>query len=231
VTHGPRLFWLAAFILLPTHDALGQGIGARLSLGVAPPSPAALGQAVTLAVRPAAAGTKYRYTATMLATGTGLLTMGTSCIAPRNIGFGSRVSWTPASGGYRLTVHSVRSLTAHDSVSVSYQVDAPTGGFLNLNVVQPPNPQPPGQLLLTVRTNDRGSGARYQWVVRFSPAPGAVPHPIVNWTGESSAPVHSVPLVLPPGTYVASARVGIHHGDACQIAETSSGAIGSQVIH
>ncbi len=226
-----RLSFVAiGLALLARGDALGQLAASRLNFGVAPPSPTALGQPVTLGVRPIAAGTMYRYVATMTFTGTGLLAASTTCAAPQTIGTGSRVSWTPASGAYRLTVHSVRSLAAHDSASVSYQVNAPNGGYLNTTVTQSPNPQPPGKLLLSLRTNDRGAGHRYQWVVRFAPAAGAAPNPPVSWTGDTPVHVHSVPFVVPPGTYTVSAQVGVHRGDACQILETSRGSLLNQVI-
>lgn len=226
-----RILLASTTVLLPLHEALGQRTPARLNFVVAPPSPTALGQLATLGIRPMVPGTTYRYVATMTFTGTGMLAASTTCAAPQTIGTGSRVSWTPASGAYRLTVHTIKSLAAHDSASVSYQVNAPNGGYLNMTVTQNPNPQPPGRFMLSLHTNARAAGSRYQWVVRFTPAFGAPSGPPVDWAGDSPTPVYSVPFVLTPGTYNVSARVGIHQGDPCRIVETSIGALNGQVIH
>jgi hypothetical protein len=217
--------------MLNGEAGIAQAVVARLSLAVVPPSPSVLGQPLTLRVRPPAPGAPYRFLATMLVTGTGLAAAGTACATPQTIGTGSQTSWTPASGAYRLTVTRIKSLAARDSVSVTHQVNAPNGGFLNTTVIQGPNPQPPGKLILSLRTNDRGPGHRYQWLVRFTAAPGAPANPPVTWTGDTAMHLHTVPLVLPPGTYSVSARVGIHRGDACQIIATSTGALLTQVIH
>ena len=216
--------------LLPMHAALGQRAPARLTFGIAPPSPTALGQPVTLGVRPVTPGTTYRYVATMSVTGTSMLTAGTSCAAPQTIGTGSSAAWMPASGAYRLTLYSIRSLVARESTWVSYQVDPPNGGYLNVSVMQNPTPQPPGRLMLSLRTNDRGVGSRYQWVVRFGPAPGAPPRPPVYWTGDTPVYFYTVPFVVPPGTYNISVRVGIHAGDPCRITQVSVGSLNGQVI-
>ncbi len=221
---------LAAAEVIASSAALGQGAAARLKFVIAPPSPTTLGQPVTLALRPVSPGTTYRYVATMSVTGSGMFATGTSCAAPQTVGTGARVSWMPASGAYRVTLHSIRSIAARESTWVSYQVDAPNGGHLNMSVMQNPSPQPPGKLMLSLRTNDRGPGHNYQWVVRFSPAPGATPQPPVYWTGDTPIHIYSVPFVVPPGTYNISARVGIHTGDPCRITETSLGTLNGQVI-
>jgi hypothetical protein len=114
---------------------------------------------------------------------------------------------------------------------VNYQIDPPNGGFLNVTVMQDPTPQPPGKLLLSLRTNDRGTGAHYQWVVRFVTTAGTPVHPPVYWTGDTPFHMSTVPFVVQPGTYNISVRVGIHSGDPCRITETSLGTIGAQVIH
>jgi hypothetical protein len=217
-------------LMVFAHAALGQRNDPRIRFSVVPPSPSTLGQQATLAVRPALTGMMYRYVATMTVTGTGKLTTGTACATPQTIGSGSSVSWTPASGGYRVAVHRTSSLIARDSVSVPYQVEAPNGGFLTMTVMQNPNPQP-GRLMLTLRTNDRGAGVRYQWVVRFSSAPGTPLHPPVNWSGDSPTHIYSVPFVITPGTYTVTARVGIHDNQPCTIRETSAGMLNNQVIY
>lgn len=223
--------WLSFVCVALSVPALTQvALGQRLRLSVAPPSPTPLGQQVSLGVRPTLAGTMYRYVATQSVTGTGMFTAGTSCATPQPIGNGASVSWTPASGGYRLTVYRITSLTARDSVSVPYQVEAPNGGVLTLTVMQNPNPQP-GRLMLTLRTSDRGAGVRYQWVVRFSPAPGAPLTPPVTWTGDSPTFIYSVPFVVTPGTYTITARVGIHDNQPCRIRETSAGMLNNQVVY
>lgn len=222
---------LATPWLVAPSPALGQRTPARLNFGVAPPSPTTLGQPVTLAVRPVTPGTTYRYVATMSVTGTGMIAAGTSCATPQTIGSGATLSWTPASGAYRLTLHSIRSLAMRDSTSLSYQVDPPNGGFLNVSVMQNPTPQPPGRLTLSLSTNNRGAGKRYQWVVRFASSPGTPFHPPVYWTGDTPMHIYSVPFVVPPGTYNVTVRVGIHTGDPCRITETSIGSRNNQVIH
>jgi hypothetical protein len=218
-------------MLLSAGRVTAQRVAPQVGLMVVPPSPGVFGRPVTLQVRPSVVGTTYRYVATLIVTGTGVPTAGTACAIPQSIGIGSQVSWTPASGAYRLTVHRIKSLTAHDSASVSYQVDAPNGGFLNVAVFQSPNPQPPGRLLLSLHTNDRGAGDRYQWLVTWMSSPGAPVQLPVTWTGETDSPSHTVPFDLVPGTYNVSVRVGIQHGDACRIVETSRGVLGNKVIH
>jgi hypothetical protein len=221
---------LAAAEALASSATLGQRSPTRLNVGVAPPSPTTLGQQVTLGVRPTIAGATYRYVATMSVTGSSMFTSGTSCAAPQTIGTGASIAWTPASGAYRLTVHSIRSLVAHDSTHVNHQVDAPNVGFVNGSVLQNPTPQPPGRLTLSLMTANRGSGKRYQWVVRFSSSPGTPLHPPVYWTGDTPTPVYAVPFVVPPGTYNIAVRVGIHTGDPCRITETSIGSLMNQAI-
>lgn len=222
---------LAAAEVVASSAALGQRVSSRLQFAVTPPSPTTLGQPVTLAVRPVIPGTTYRYVATMSVTGSSMFASSASCATPQTIGTGTSIAWMPASGAYRLTLHSIRSLLAHESTYVNYQVDAPNVGFLNVSVLQNPTPQPPGRLMLSLGTTNRGAGKRYQWVVRFSPAPGATFHPPVYWTGDSPIHIYTVPFVVPPGTYNISVRVGIHTGDPCRITETSIGSRNNQVIY
>jgi hypothetical protein len=220
---------VAACVPLGAGRLTAQGLVPSIGLAVSPPSPGVYGQPVTLRVRPASLQARYRFVATMIVTGTGKTVAGTSCANPQNIGMGMNASWTPASGAYRLTVHSIRRPTSDDSASVSYQVDAPNAGFLNVTIMQTQN-HPPGQIMLSLNTADRGTGVRYQWVVRFTSTPGTPQNPPVDWTGDTPTHGYSVPLVLPPGTYNVSARVGIHQGDPCRIVETSRGVIANRVI-
>ena len=209
--------------------ALGQRGIIKMKFSVTPSSPTTLGQQATLGVQPVTPGTTYRYVATMSVTGSSMLAAGTSCAAPQAIGMGSSITWTPASGAYRLTVHATRALTTRDSTTRPYQVDAPHAGFLNVSSTQYP-PAQPGKLSLSLRTNDRGPGHRYQWVVRFGPSPGAPPRAPVYWTGDTPMHIYTVPFVVQPGTYNISVRVGIHTGDPCRISEVSIGALSGQVI-
>jgi hypothetical protein len=196
-----------------------------------PASPTTLGQQVRLIVRPADSTIMYRYVAAMSVTGSGLAVSGSACATPQSIGTGPVILWTPASGAYRITVYAKRKLAPPDSATVTHQIEAPNGGFLNVSVQQNPTPQPPGKLMLSLRTNDRGSGINYQWVVRFVTTPGTPVHPPVSWSGETPYQATTVPMVVAPGTYNITARVGIYTGDRCRISETSVGALTTQVIH
>jgi len=223
--------WLplvAGSMLLGAGRLIAQSLVPSLVLAVTPPSPGVYGQPVVLRVRPAAPH-GYRFVATMMVTGTGKPVAGTSCATPQNIGTGFNASWTPFSGAYRLTAHGIRRQAGGDSASVNYQVDAPNAGFLNVTIMQTPN-HPPGQIMLSLITGDRGAGSHYQWVVRFTSTPGTALNPPVDWVGDTSTNGYSVPLVLPPGTYNAAARVGIHQGDPCRIVETSRGMIANKPI-
>lgn len=220
--------WLVVFSALLAPDALGQRTMSRLKFVVTPPSPTALGQPITLDVRPVMPGTTYRYVAKLTVTGAGRPAVGMACAAVQSLGTGSRVTWTPPSGSYRLTVHSLTGLATRDSASVSYQLNAPSGGWLSMSITQIPNPSPPGSLTFQLSTNDRGAGNAYQWVVRFQAVPGPVP--MLDWRGDSPGPTTSVPLTLTPGTYNVSARVGVHLSNPCQIIETSSGTLAGQVV-
>lgn len=196
-----------------------------------PASPTTLGQQVRLSVRPADSTTMYRYVAAMSVTGSGLAVSGTACATPQSIGTGPVITWTPASGAYRVTVYANRKLASRESTTVAYQVEPPNGGFLNVSVMQNPSPQPPGKLMLSLRTNDRGSGINYQWVVRFLTTPGTTVHPPVSWSGETPYQATTVPMVVAPGTYNITARVGIYTADRCRVSETSVGTLTAQLIH
>lgn len=207
--------------------ALGQRGPIRMTLSASPPPPLTLGRQATLGVQPVMLGTLYRYVATMVATGSSMITAGTSCGASQTIGAGTSATWLPASGAYYLTVHAAQGTTARGSASLSYQVDAPNTGFLSASVTQH---NQPGSFELKLQTNRRGDGYRYQWVVRFGPAPGAPPTQPLYRTFDSSMSHWFVNYVLQPGTYNISARVGIYTGDPCRILETSTGGISGQVI-
>ena len=167
-------------------EALGQRLSSRFY--ITPSSPTALGQQVTLGMRPGTAGTTYRYVATMKVTGAWRDAVSVGCTAPQNIGTGERVSWTPPSGSYRVIVYS--SLTGQkgrDSASTSYVVNAPTSGWLNIVVTQLPNPSPPGNLTFQLTTNDRGPGHAYQWGARFKSVTGSQ---VTDWSAASAGPTH-----------------------------------------
>jgi len=223
-----RMTQLALVSTLAPAAALGQPGGIKMLLYATPPSPTMLGRQATVGVRPATPGTTYRYVARMLVTGSGMQAAGTACDVSQAIGTGNSVVWKPASGAHRLTVYASRGLL-RDSTSISYQVDAPTAGFLNVTVRQYP-PVQPGKLELSLQTANRGPGHRYQWVVRFSPAPGAPPTAPVYWTGDTPIHLYTVPFIVQPGTYNISVRVGIHTGDPCRISEISIGSANAQVI-
>jgi hypothetical protein len=209
-------------------DAFGQRPGPRLAFYVVPPSPKALGQQLTLGVRPPTPATTYRYVATQRTTGGGRLAASVGCAAPQTIGTGHRIQWTPASGTYRLTVHSLTRLQQRDSSSVSYDVNAPVGGWLNISVTQTANPSPAGKVTLQLSTNDRGAGHGYQWIVRFQSVVGALP--MLDYSSDSPGPTLSVPLILTPATYKVTARVGVRAGNPCEVMETSNGTLASQVV-
>ena len=209
-------------------DAFAQRPGPPLAFYVVPPSPRPLGQQLTLGVRPPASATTYRYVATQRTTGGGRLAASVGCAAPQTIGTGGRIQWTPASGTYRLTVHSLTRLNQRDSSSASYEVTAPVGGWLNISVTQTTSPPPQGRVTLQLSTNDRGAGHGYQWVVRFQSVVGALP--MLDFSSDSPGPTLSVPLTLTPATYKVTARVGVHAGSACEVIETSNGTLASQVV-
>ncbi len=207
-------------------EVSGQRLSSRFY--IAPSSPTTLGQQVTLGVRPPAAGTTYRYVATMKVTGAWRDAVSVGCTAPHNIGTGNRVSWTPASGSYRVTLYSsLTGLKGRDSSSTSYEVLAPTGGWLNIVVTQLPNPSPPGNLTFQLTTNDRGPGHAYQWRARFKSVTGSQ---VTDWSASSTGPSISAPLILTPGHYNVTARVGAHTGNPCQIIEVSDGTLNQQVV-
>lgn len=146
------------------------------------------GPAGQTGVRPVAAATMYRYVATMSVMGTGMMVGGTACATPQTTGSRPMITCTPASGAYRLTVLAVRKLMQPESATVEYQVDPPNGGVLNVTIMQDATPQSPGKLMLSLHTNDRGTGKRYQWVVRFTSSAGAPVQPPVYRTSETRAP-------------------------------------------
>ena len=221
---------LALSALLLTGWAPKQTLGQRLSsrFYITPAEPAALGQQVTLGVRPPAAGTTYRYVATLKVTGAWRDAVSVGCTAPQNIGTGHRVSWTPASGSYRVTVYSsLTGLKGRDSTSLSYTVDPPSGGWLNIAITQLPNPSPPGNLTFQLTTNDRGPGRGYEWRARFKRVTGSQ---VTDWSAASTGPSISAPLIMTPGHYDITARVGVHLGNPCQIIEVSTDTLTSQVV-
>ncbi|HEY7566230.1 MAG TPA: hypothetical protein VH762_01555 [Gemmatimonadaceae bacterium] len=231
LTHiAARSIELALSALLLTGSAPTETSGQRLSsrFYIIPAGPAALGQPVTLGVRPPAAGTTYRYVAAMKVTGAWRDAVTVGCTAPQTIGTGDRVSWTPASGSYRVTVYSsLTGLKGRDSTSVSYTVDPPSGGWLNIVISQLPNPSPPGNLTFQLTTNDRGPGHGYQWRARLK---NVTTSHVTDWSAGSAGPSISAPLIMTPGTYDVIARVGAHKGNPCQIIEVSNDTLSGQVV-
>lgn len=208
-------------------EASSQRLAPSLGLYVTPPSPVALRQPVTLGVRLATTATTYRYVATMQVTGAWLPAVSAGCAAPQVIGTGSRIRWIPASGTYRVTVHSLSRAKGRDSSSLSYEVTAPNAGWLNISVTQIPQPNPPGNLTLTLSTNDRGPGHAYEWRARVK---SVTTSHVTDYSGGSPGPTISVPLILTPGHYNVTARVGVHTGNPCQIIQVSDGVLNDQVV-
>jgi len=213
-------------LLLLTGPLRGQGVvHTRSGIRPNPPGGAMLGQAVTLAVQPTASGAAYRFVATMLTTGAGL-PAGRLCSRSITIGTGASVTWTPASGTYRLKAHEVTHTSAMDTLVAEYEVRAPDTGVTA--AYTPPQPPPGGTTMATliVSTSDLGPGHRYRFSVRFGnppSSPGGQPPPAVPapWSFESDRASLAFPLPV-SSTIPAFATVTVHRGDQCQIVAVGS---------
>jgi hypothetical protein len=156
----------------------------------------------------------------MLTTGAGTPPPNRFCNRGSAIGTGTTVTWTPASGTYRLTAYGPNRRQETDTLVGQYEVRAPdamvTAGY------SPPQPTPGGTTMasLIVSAKDLGPGHRYRFVVRFgtpphSPGqpPVAVPAP---WTFESERASLAFPVPV-SSTIPVSATASVHRGNPCQI--------------
>lgn len=197
-------------------SALGQ-IGARRALTASPPRSAMLGQPVILTVQGAAQGARYSFVATMTASGSGSKSNATQCAQTQSIGSGSRVTWQPRSGTYRLTAYGSLG-RGTDSLSLTYVVH-PRRAMLASSQTQAQN----GSVHLTLRTDDLGPGHTYQWWMQYRgqpvPTGGGTygpPPPPQSWTTQTNGPLATYPTPIAPPSAI-TATVAIHRGDPCEI--------------
>ncbi len=220
----PARVWLASAmpLLIVAEAAFGQiGASSRRWIQSRPPNAAPLGQTVTLSVQPTVAGASYRFVATMLSTGDGT-SASRACARPRHtIGSGSTVTWTPASGTYRLTAYGPSPTLERDTLVSQYEVRAPDA-MVSTEYI-PPQPPPGGTPMasLILSAKDLGPGHRYRFSVRFGPPASPPPgqHPVATpapWTFESEKWSIRFPLSV-ASTTPAFATAAVHRGDRCQI--------------
>lgn len=225
-----RLYRYLALALSPlvfaAESALGQPVTpVNPRLRVDPPGSALVGQPVALTVLPAVAGASYRYVATLLTTGSGVSTTDGTCARTQTIGSGSSVTWTPASGEYRLTAYRLSPHQKTNAIVTQYAVRA-QDAQLAISII-PPQPPPDGSTLATLLLSARnmGPGHRYQWSVRFGipPQSGGLtpPPPPPQWAFESGADSIRYPVPIQRDRQV-FAGVVIHGGDQCQILATGT---------
>ena len=206
-----------------TQPALGQ-LGARRALEVTPPRSVVVGQPVMLSVRGAAQGARYRYVATMTATG-GSGRGGVGCPNNQSLGSGVRVTWRPASGTYRLTAYGPTGQAETDTLSLAYQVLPRT-----VMLASSQTPAQPSGVTLVLRTDDLGPGHKYEWWMQYASAVGGggAGQGVVRsqpWTTVTSGPLATYPTPISASATI-SARVSIHRGEPCAV--VAAGAMGPQ---
>jgi hypothetical protein len=215
-----RSLTVALALILATESALGQGLTlTRRRLDATPARSATLGTTIVLSVQGAAQGARYRFVATMTATSSGTRSNPTSCAQTHStIGIGSRVTWQPRSGTYRLTAYGPVGRSETDSLSLTYVVH-PRRAMLASSQTPAQN----GSVHLTLRTDDLGPGHTYQWWMQYRGQPVSTgggtygpPPPPQTWTTETNGPMATYPTPIPPPSSI-TATVSIHRGDPCEI--------------
>ena len=202
-------------------SALGQ-LGTRRALDVNPPRSVVVGRLVTLSVRGAPNGARYRYVATTTPSAGGSNKGGVECPNFLSLGSGVRVTWRPASGAYRLTAYGPTSQKETDTLSVTYEVLPRT-----VMLASSQTPAQPSGLTLVLRTDDLGPGHTYEWWMQYryhvggGASQGSAQSP--PWTKVTNGPMTSYPTPIPTGAQV-TARVSIHAGDPCAV--VAAGAMG-----
>jgi hypothetical protein len=191
-------------------------LAGRTTLEVTP-SRITLGRSVTLSVRGARPDARYRFVAIMTATGGGDQPNVKGCQARQDLGSGAQVTWTPASGTYRLMAYGPTPQAETDTVSLAFAVAARRVMLASST----------SGSTFVLRTDDLGPGHSYQWWMRYSyeTGDGNVKHGAVSqpWTGNSNGPMVTYPGSLPSSANV-SARVSIYRSDPCAV--IAAGAMG-----
>jgi len=182
----------------------------RRSLTVTP-AKATLGRPVVISVQGAPQRGGYRFFATMTATGAGERP-GAGCPNNLNLGSGASVSWTPASGTYRLTAFGPLGQET-DTLSQTYVVQAPR--------VMLATQTQGGSVPLVLRTDDLGPGHKYHWAMQYSATSAtgggtAQQTQSQPWTAQTSGPLVTYPTAVPTAAAI-KASVGIHRGNPCEI--------------
>lgn len=212
--------WLLSLALALTADpALGQlAITGRRTLVATPPR-VTLGQVVTLSVRGAANGARYRFTARMTAT-PGDAAAHVSCGQILSIGSGSRVTWQPKSGTHRLTAYGPSGRET-DTLTLTFVVAARPAMLATSQM-----PAQPSGVTVTLRTDDLGPGHVYQWLMQHGSVAGsgAGAQGIVYsqpWGAQTTSPLATYPTPISSSAPI-KATVSIHRGDPCDIIATGA---------
>jgi hypothetical protein len=197
-------------------SASGQ-LGARRALIANPPRSVVLGTPVVLSVRGAASGARYRYVATMTNSGAARAT-GTRCSQTQSIGSGASVTWSPASGTYRLTAYGPTGRLETDTLSLTYVVLPRT-----VMLATSQTPVSGDSVSLVLRTDDLGPGHVYEWWMQYRGQPfptggGTYGLPPLSppWTAQTNGPMATYPKPIRPPSSV-TATVAIHRGDPCAV--------------
>lgn len=193
--------------------ALGQlALTERRTLVVNPPR-GLRGQAVTLSVQGAPHTATYRYVARVTAVPSSVPSH-LNCPQVLNLGAGSKVTWQPKSGTYRLTAYGPGSQET-DTLHRTY-VLAPRHVMLATS-------QTPAQgsvVTLVLRTDDLGPGHTYQWWMQYAYNSGNGNQARIEhsspWTTQTNGPLASYPTPIPSAARI-NAKVSIHRGDPCDV--------------
>jgi hypothetical protein len=212
-----RSLTVALALCCTMSSASGQ-LGTRRTLTANPPRSAVLGTPVVLSVQGVPSGARYRYVASMTASGGGARAAGTHCAQTRSIGSGSSVTWSPTSGTYRLTAYGPTARLETDTLSLTYIVQPRT-----VMLASSQTPVAGDSVRLVLRTDDLGPGHVYQWWMQYRGHPVATgggtsgPPPFSQpWITQTTGPMATYPKPIRPPSSV-TATVAIHRGDLCEI--------------